>query len=400
MKSQAKSLHSGMSIVLMVGITILLFFSLLGAYFIFMMRSSSYPDKKMVVKNFVKNCEKSRDWQKCYGEQFALLVKRTSLPYSLEVLNTLSDTDHKTRDCHIMAHKMMLEAVGEDPKRWRDYLNAIDPTNCTYGYVHGILEARSKFDNSFVLNEKTIPDFCLTYARQKGGKGIDQTCSHIMGHLLLVESRWNIPKAAAICGKIQEDLQRECYGGLFMENFTRDNLVAHGLASYSAWTPTLIRKQEELCFQQKGNAGLGCWQQMSQMYLQDHIRDPDGVYTLCSQSGNKEYTIQCYLSGLGGFFHLSDNSKAFYQSLCGRFDGDTSAYDKCVQFGVRTLINASVKNADRSISFCDSIIDTFKRRCFSVIGLVLKERVSEKEQVTDCRKIEKKYQEDCIRGMI
>lgn len=400
MKSQAKSLHSRKSFLLIVGIIFLFFSSVMGMFFLYGTRQQSYPDIKMVAKNFIQNCEKSADWQKCYGKQFALLVKRTTLPYSLDVLNAVSNGDHKTRDCHIMAHKIMLEAVAEDPKHWMDYLRAIDPTACTYGYVHGILEARSRVDSSFTINEKTIPEFCLTYAHKNGGKGIDQTCSHIMGHLLLVESRWNIPQAVATCGKIQEDLQRECYGGVFMENFTRDNLVAHGLASYSPWTPTLIGKQEELCFQQTGNAGLGCWQQMSQLYLQNHMRDPDGVYALCSQSGNEAYTNQCYVNALGGFLELQDDEKVFYQSLCGRFAGDYKEYDKCTQYGVRTLLHASVKNADRSISFCNATISTFKSRCFSLIGLVLKERVSEKEQVSDCRKIEKEYQEDCVRGVI
>ena len=93
--------------------------------------------------------------------------------------------------------------------------------------------------------------------QEKGSRGVDQTCVHIIGHVLLVQTKGNVDQAVAICSQIPLNLQKECASGIFMENFTRDNLVDHEIAPTVLWDDRTISQTEQLCRQYVGKIAYG-----------------------------------------------------------------------------------------------------------------------------------------------
>ncbi len=373
---------------------------LLNAFLIksvFFSTSLTPSESEALAKSFAKSCESEVGWRDCYGFKFKLLAREQHLESTLQVLDRLQYIDEKTRDCHIMAHRIMSEYVKRAPGDWEKYLNVIDPNNCTYGFIHGIIEARGVVDGSFVLDEKTVPSFCQMLVDRKKGQGIDQTCAHIMGHLLLAQQYGSIPEAVAICRKIPDQLQRECFGGLFMENYTRDNLVIHGIATYAPWDEKLISTQETMCNTYTGNAGLGCWEQMSNLYSDFYDSDPNLVYVRCQKASKKEFTDMCYIQSMIMFMQASDPPKAYYQHLCDRYVNEPGNYEMCTHYAVGSVINASLKLVDRAFNYCDALGAKQKPLCYPILGIKLNNRFSYAEQLKLCsRLLQQDFKKSCM----
>ena len=351
-------------------------------------------------KAFEKKCGNDDGWRNCYGKEIRTLYKETgSFDIALKTIKTLQDVDYKARDCHILAHELTREMVESDPVNWDTYLDIIDPSDCNYGYIHGILESRKRFDTSFVLNSQTINDFCQKLVERKGLNGIDQTCSHIMGHLVLVETVHNIEEGKKICWGIREHLQKECFSGLFMENFTRDNLVDHGIAEYVPWDKERIYAQEDLCAGEYGNAGLGCWQELSNMYLQFDPYDHEMVFELCGRAGNDEYRDQCYFDSLPSLMALPKPTRAAYRAMCEYYHDDQHRYDICNSYAVASLLGASDKNIDRVNIYCTSLFtESESRDCYRLTGYIVRGKHGAQRHLAICKKVPEEYQRECNLG--
>lgn len=356
-------------------------------------------DYSRQVKRLVDKCRDRYTWRQCYGEEIRKLLKQTDLPIALKTIKVLQDEDIKARDCHIIAHELTRGLVEKDPGKWDAYLGLINPSECNYGYIHGILEARKRYDSTFVINDKTITEFCRTLREKKSISGVDQSCSHIMGHLVLVETDNSIPKGVKICKGIPEILQKECFSGLFMENFTRDNLVTHGLSEYVPWDKKVIFAQEELCRSQSGNAALGCWQETSNLYLQFFPFDSESIFLLCGRGEKDEYRDACYFDSLASLLAIKNPTIQEYQTICSYYDTVQRKYTTCLVMGISALLGASDKNIDRVNILCESTpTSSDKKNCYAIAGYIIKGRIGDERQAFICNYVPKAFQKDCIRG--
>ena len=343
----------------------------------------------------VKNCRNNFKWMTCYIDKFTMLVRRHGFDDSVEILAKVQDIDERTRACHLIAHKIVLSAVGKDAEKWEEILDKVDIHKCGYGFVHGILESRSQFDTSFVLSPSTIHNFCDDIESRKPGFGIYNSCMHIVGHVLLVEKDGNVDAAAETCGELREQGQVACFAGLFMENFTRENLELHGIATRVPWDEELRNTQEKLCKSYSGYAGLGCWIEISYLYNALHPYNPQMLFRDCGRAPTIEYQDACYLHGVKTLLIFREPaSNAYMISLCEPYR-NTSSYENCTYKVANGLIRTSTKLTDKALHYCNLLEDSRKKNCYANIGNVLKTIVSKEEQKTLCTSTPTMYRDLC-----
>lgn len=340
-------------------------------------------------------CQNNPNWRTCYGNELASITKQHNFDYTLQIIKILPTVDPKTGDCHILAHQATGAEIAQDPLRWEELVKKIDANSCNYGFVHGIVEGRSRFDPKFNLNEESIPQICETITKYKPVKGIDQTCAHIMGHVLLVEKDGSIPDTVNICEKIPQSLQYQCFSGTFMESFTRDNLVTHGLAKKIPWNEETIKAQEDLCRKYQGFAAMGCWQEISHMYSAYFHDDPAKVFEACSRAPNIKFRNECYQHAVASLTTQGPEEENYFASLCKYYEDNEYEYQRCTLVAVDSMMNASISYTDRALNYCSAIPEGFKDECFKNIAEALALRVSREDQIRLCQNAPENYRLIC-----
>lgn len=345
--------------------------------------------------NLTDTCQGRLDWRRCYGLELATLTREKSFDFAIEVMRQLPNLDPKTADCHILAHTATAAEVAKDPSNWENLIKKIDVLSCNYGFVHGIIEGRSQFDPKFVLNEQTIPEICRIMMENKKARGVDQSCTHIMGHVLLAEENGKIEDALEVCKKIPSELQYQCFAGTFMENFTRENLVAHEISDRIPWNEETIKLQEQICSEYRDLTSEACWMEISHMYSVFFKNDPPRVYNACSRAPNIKFRNACYQHAVAGLITEGPLEDEHFISVCKPYIDDPLEYNKCTFLVVDSMLNASVHFSDRSLKYCTVITESFKEACFRYIARSLSLRVTKEEQIRLCEAAPENYKSIC-----
>ena len=353
-------------------------------------------------QNVVSICKDKLNWRDCYGKQLALINYRLKFPLTLKILDQIKQLDGKTRDCHLIAHRIATSEVDKSPKDWIKIFDYVDQTTCTNRYVHGVLEGRGKYDSSLVLDEKTIPDICSqienrTSARVgKMREGADDACAHIIGHILLAQEDAVIQKAVETCSKVPSNIRRSCFDGIFMENITRENLEAHEVAQKFALTKAASLGLEENCRQYRGEAGLSCWRELAHIYTSFTYNDPNEVYPLCYQNKNQDYARECFMHSVN-LMILSDNyTEANLADTCKQYAGNENEAKNCISRALTPLLGSSVDFIDRAAIFCNSQPKEFQQFCYTKVGQELKPRASVEKRTQLCEKVPQKFLNYCL----
>lgn len=214
----------------------------------------------------------------------------------------------ETTGCHFKAHLIGFAAVKKDPANWEELLSKYSFSECTGGYLMGILEGHKYFDTSFKLDEQTSVKICAKIAKKSSDQKSEMTCMHTMGHLFLAEEQGKIEKALNICSKLDSLYRYECFAGVFMENIYRRNLRAHQIAEELVWTEENIAKQKNLCNTYSGDMAKACWREISHMFVHQSKNNPSAVYKACYSAPNREFSEECYIHAVG-IMTLSANFK-------------------------------------------------------------------------------------------
>lgn len=344
----------------------------------------------------VDECKTVPDWRSCYGFALSVYLKRESLEYSFKVLNRVEDIDSKTQSCHVISHKLAAAEMEKDPSKWGELVKRVDSNFCNYGFIHGVIEARSRFEPDFAINPKSIGEICEIITTGSRIRGADQSCAHIMGHVLLADKEGDIAESVDVCNKSKQSLQFECNSGIFMENFTRDNLVAHGVAEYVPWNDDIIQKQENLCRKYKDTiSAKGCWMETSHLYNNKYPNQPKKVYEECSKSPSLEFTNTCYKHAVATLLENPHSDNTYLRSLCGIYDDKPGEYPECASIVIGSYINSSLKLTDKAFDYCSLAPDRFKSYCYQRIGKLLGMHVSKGMVISYCSKAPIAYLKDC-----
>jgi hypothetical protein len=349
-------------------------------------------------RNAVNRCRPDRRWRYCYGEEIGKLVKQNNFSYALAVLKEVESLDPKTQDCHLISHKIASEEVSKDPERWFTMFEKVNQDICSGGFIHGALEGRMRFDSSFEITERTIPEIC-DVIKKYTGKENDDPCAHVLGHILLAEKYGSIDDAQAVCKNLPGRYKSSCLNGMFMENITRDNLAEHEIADHIEFNLENASKVEELCLKQSNiTASESCWRELSHMYVTLANRVPEKIYSHCQTAPTEKLIDECYIHSFNETAVGSNLSKNQMEGMCKPFLKDSKKLESCMARVTRMMLTNSTNFMQRAVDFC-GVFNTsgLKTTCFRRMGFTLQKVVSKGEHDSLCALVPGEYKNYCLK---
>lgn len=375
MKKQKKTQTLTITLALLLGIVLLNITSV--AFYVLFLHplKVSAVDVTKQAERFAASCSGQVKSEICYASIFYDYTKKHPIQQSLAVLHALQKVDPSMNYCHLSAHKIAIAEVEKDPSKWLDVLTEVDIQACSRGFFHGVIEAYSTYNSTFTLDEQTIPKLCDEAAQKLSAKQplyeSKQICVHAAGHILLVQENANVAKAIAICDQVPEEIRRNCYDGVFMEDMSKENLYAHGLASGRAeWTPAFATQEKALCDKYKGAAADACWSNLGQMYGVLSSGQVSELHNACSQAATLPLSQSCENNGAGmmGFMASSSRPGVFrMMDFCSSFHNEEHAYQNCIAYVVPFIVNSSPVFTSHVTQFCDLVKPEDKAFCLSRI---------------------------------
>lgn len=330
----------------------------------------------------------------CYALAFGDTTKSHSLPFVFSVLTRTQELDPSTRGCHLIAHSIAAYETEKNPSDWLALLRKMDQNICSGGLLHGVIEAHSQVDASFVLNGDLVNKICDYVAETKGDGGA-LNCAHIMGHITLAQKKGNIFSSVRVCNEADKKLQYECFSGVFMENETRDNLEAHNVAKKIPWDDQTTKVQEDICRSYKGEAAKSCWREIVHMYTFTSNNDPKKVYILCQRAAIADATNDCYFHGIGVMGSTSTWNPENNKYVCLPFVKDKSNYQSCTEWFVNSMMASSVQFAPQAVQFCKDIDELYKNNCMQHVADLVKKRSKGSAQQSLCNELPSQYAKQC-----
>lgn len=376
---------------------------IVGTLSFFLINRSTHPVSKTTfdynpqqeAEKIYSNCQ-GKDLNICYPESFGELTKVSTLPLALTTLHLLQDLDPSSRGCHLIAHYIAISETLKKPNRWKDLISTLDPNECGGGFIHGVLEAHWRVDHFFQLNANSLNDICEYVDSKAHQKGAESSCDHIMGHILLSVENADIDKAVHECEKVAPKYRFGCSTGVFMENLTRENLVAHGLAQPLKWDEETTKKQETLCQNYSGETATGCWREMAHLYSSLANLDPYNIHQLCLKAPTKDSQNQCYYHSIDISMASSHFSSNILPKICSFYSSDN--LKGCIDRLVHGATSVTPKYADRVINFCQILSNDPKYYCFTKLGQSLANLVSLSERENLCHQVPDEYKNLCQRS--
>lgn len=346
-------------------------------------------------------CENRVDWRYCYGDELGKINKEIPFPQTIRILRALEQVDKKTSDCHLIAHKISASEVEKDPENWISIFDYVDQTTCTNAFVHGVIEGRSRFDSTLVLDENTIPQICEQIQQKtskrvgKARESADDACAHIMGHIVLADQDAIVEKAVQVCAKVPQNIRRSCYDGVFMENITRDNLEIHEVAKKFVLSRSAALGLENLCNQYKGEEGLSCWRELAHIYTVITKNKPLPTYDLCYQTTNEEYAKECYMHSINLMVLSEGYTVKDLQDTCTPYHHLEKTTEYCLSRTITPLLGSSFEFINRAVSLCETQPSKYRQFCYSNIGDMLKQKASLEKRKELCKKVPDQYLNYC-----
>lgn len=329
----------------------------------------------------------------CYEAKFKELTKLKGLSFAEQTLYKLWDIDQTTRRCHVLSHVIAKEATRQHPLKWREYLESVNYTTCSAGFLHGVLEAHIGDDPNFKLNSNFINELCF-----KGEYYKKQNCVHYMGHLYMLEYDGDVNQALDGCEGIKEDLYRRCYTGVFMEDSFPLGLVEHQIRSKLPDRQSLefIKTQKERCLHYDDDRAVACWTDMGENFGVFY-GDGQKVYDACFAAPNQKEGTECFLkaAGLLAIDPKYSNSDKLI-SICKPSEKDNELYKLCIGRMISSLLYYSPKFSERGITLCLASPQWYRGNCFAELNRQLKKIIPEaKKREEFCHLIPDDHKDLC-----
>lgn len=329
----------------------------------------SSPQKQ--ARSIIENCKNNTDKSYCYEEKFIDTAKKTDFLNILQVLHEGQKLNVRLNFCHSIAHKISLQMVKKHPENQLNHLKLISADECSSGFLHGTIEGLYANDPHFSLDAKNIKTLCSNvseHVKQDGfnrGYASQIICAHSIGHIILVEKNANTDEAISSCPILSNEFALACYKGVFMEYFTRENLVNHGIAQPLFIDDQQIINLERLCNNNLTLAFEACWETISRVFRIKGDNNYQIVYNLCQHAPLKNQKMACYLAAAGEIFsQYGRNANDFSQSgeLCSPFSNNAEYYHQCIEIIIR---QNTPNNSQNSFAlFCKSVLDSYNEYCY------------------------------------
>jgi len=393
-------------ILIILGIVIIIF-----EFWIFLKKITSQPtvenslielantEDNTIAKEILAKCSKNEssevNKETCYSIKFKDIAKINGFESAFKILDQLQTIDPQAKGCHLIAHGIGAGAFENDPAGWQSLIKTL-PASCSYGAIHGVIEGYVG----------TLPNKRLTkdIVRKICGENPRADCNHIIGHLVLVETKGNVDKAIDMCQVFTEPRQRQfCLTGVFMEQQTAINLIEHGYApkSWLDWS-SRFDELEKLCRKYDGENAIACWEEIIHVALVKFRNDPKTLFDFCSTSQILEGAKKCKRHGIGVIVAGVDYNLEKTKYMCALKQPEDESFERdCYIYTVgATLASIPKSGGPKTINFCSSLEPKFQESCFGEIGQMLKESgsLSQNEHAKICENAESKFTNLCLYG--
>ena len=338
---------------------------------------------------------KTNNKENCYEERFKELVGKNGFIFAQETLYKLWDLDPSTRRCHLLAHAIAGEATRLNPEKWKEYIDNVDYTVCSAGFLHGVMEAHIGDDLSFKLDSSKINELCLA----DGEFYKKQNCVHYMGHLLMLEHSGKINVSLDGCEGISEGLYRRCYTGVFMEDSFPIGLVEHNFRDKlpNRKDISFVNKQRDRCLEFSRDRAVACWTDMGENF-DVFYNNPKKVYEACLQAPVDIEKRECFLKAAGLLaIHPAYSTDEKLLGICMPSAQDKDLYKTCIERMISSLLYYSPKFLERGNTICSNVGSGFRDSCYEHLAKILKSTIkltSERKQY--CQQLPPEHKDICL----
>jgi hypothetical protein len=325
-------------------------------------RDSALSSASNIFNFCQKNLQTFGTKEVCYSQQFKKFAAVNGPDTSFKSLFALQRLDPDAIGCHLIAHGIGWGSYQKDPSDWRTLIRDMNPT-CNYGAIHGVLEQYINSLPGKSLTPEIIPTICGDQPRAD--------CNHIVGHLLLVETRADVPKALKLCdvfdfSSTQKDF---CITGVFMEEETALNLVQHDIVpqSWLDW-PARLSPLEKLCRSFSGANAEGCWQEIVHVALAKFQNDPVKTWAFCNTAQVPEGAKRCVRHSIGIIGASKNFDLPALKSMCEIPQKNNPNFQgECYGELVGSALSTIPKMAPEAKDFCNSLEEKFQAPCLSMV---------------------------------
>jgi hypothetical protein len=332
--------------------------------------------------------------ERCYTEEFKKITLKENSNFAFAVLSELQNHDPDTKDCHLIAHSIGWGIYESSQENVSEQLPKIS-SNCGYGATMGFVEL---YISDIKKKDESVIDALLAICDARS----TTFCNHIVGHIVLVETKNNVPEALSICDKYVEVLRKQgCAGGVFMEHIVGSALTTHGIVPAS-WRSDVGRFDaiEKLCRSQSSLYANPCWQEISEAAIANYNRNALEVFNFCNTAPTTEAADGCIRRGINIFAAIGKYNLSELKSLCDTPQSSNATfkedcYARLVEF---KLIALTLENATDTIDFCSSLESKFRNSCFSSISSTLIRASRLEELQLLCKRIPPEFKSECSSG--
>lgn len=329
-------------------------------------------DKKVSFRDLAVSTEKyctenaalTKGKENCYAEEFKKFGEEYGPEASFEILNSLQQIDQSAVGCHLISHGIGWGSYKREPENWRGLVQRL-PTICNYGSIHGVLESYILSLPEKSLNKEVIPTICGDVPRAD--------CNHIIGHLILVQTDADVPKALELCEVFSDPVQNNyCISGVFMEYQTALNLVSHDLVpqTWLNW-PLRIGELEKLCRAQTGKWAEGCWEEIVHVAAATFRSDAKKVFDFCSTSQSPIGAKKCKRHAIGVLAASKNFKLLSLKDMCDLPQkNDPTFRNECYPALVSSALSTIPTEVPEAVAFCNTLGSSYKPGCFSMIGMM------------------------------
>ncbi len=302
--------------------------------------------------------------ENCYSKYFKQISEENGASYAFDALATLQQIDSTTLGCHLIAHGIGWGAYLKDPNDWRELIQTMNP-GCSYGAIHGVIENYVATLPEGKLPKELVPSIC--------GESPRADCNHIIGHLILVQTKGSIDEALDYCRVFQDNKTQLnfCFTGVFMEYQTALNLIDHGLApkSWLDW-PARVPELEKMCRSYSGDEGASCWEEIIHAALVKFNNDPEQIFAFCSTSQLVDGALRCRRHAIGVMTAAYEYDLDKMKPMCDiPQKNDPSFKNDCYASMAGSTLSTLPNDTKKVSDFCESLDTQYQSACFYQINV-------------------------------
>jgi plastocyanin len=335
---------------------------------------------------------KFREKSHCYSETFYFIAKSTNQNHAFSTLSKLQKIDQGARNCHLIAHGIGWAMYENDPKNWREAIGKMSP-ECSYGGIHGIVEQFSA-SSGMALKADTLQTIC--------DKNPTWACYHAIGHVLLVQTKNDLPSATDLCEAFSENGPRSnCLNGVFMEHMIGQNLAEHGILTQERRKSYYKHLDEfvALCSAQTEKTQIrSCWTEIIHASTAKFRGNVDEIYKVCEKAQTREAAMGCRRHALAEILSVKKFDPKSGQAICTREVAGDPAFERdCYSNLASITMSNAPEKVGEVIRYCSLLPKEYQGNCYGKIRLEileLKTRVPERAAII-CNKVSQSYQWLC-----